>query len=273
MKIQSPYLSPVPKFEEKKIIIADTPSYAFGVGSVQHTRIFMFEILPSKFYIDFISQDLTEGAMFIIPPMHFHFLHPVEKSRFICIDVHDSLFNNKEKQLIYALKYLSHKTLKSNSEDNIPFNILLELCNSGYDAQNNYNHFIHCISSYMDLDGLYKNTNRQCMQIVDSYLNFLGSNDLKLDNFSVDKIAIAIGCSERTLHRACITVFGISPQNISKYHIILKGIFLLSRHNLPISSIAENLGFSTLSAFDKCVKRVTKLTPKKIRETLFEIGL
>jgi AraC-like DNA-binding protein len=111
------------------------------------------------------------------------------------------------------------------------------------------------------------------VELITQFLEHIRQIELKLDTCIVAQIAAYLNCSERTLQRACISVFGITTQEVIKYHILLKGIYMLSRRELSISSVATQLGFSSVSSFDRCIKRFTNSTPKAIQQYLYSVGI
>ena len=272
MRHLSNYHSSQPLFGERKIIISDTPRYATGLDFTHHTRLFFFKNRPERFLVDFTEQSLEKSTVCLIPSTHLHFLSPRENCRFFCVDIHDSLFSNRELQYIHTLKFLKQKSLRLSIEESNLFSTLEELWDAPFDEKYYLDYFKNLIVQEQ-VNSIANRITLANAILINRFLEHIKQIELKLDNCIVAEIATSLSCSERTLQRACISSFGITTHEVIKYHILLKGIYMLCKRELPISAIASQLGFSSVSAFDKCIKRLTNTTPKAIQHYLHSVGL
>ncbi len=94
------------------------------------------------------------------------------------------------------------------------------------------------------------------------YTNFerlLGETDVPPR--SVDACAQELGCSARTLTRACHDATGGAPKVLIDQAIALRAQRLLSVESISASAVASTLGFSELSHFSRFFSRVTGESP------------
>lgn len=78
---------------------------------------------------------------------------------------------------------------------------------------------------------------------------------------TVDSCAQRLGCSTRTLTRACRSVAGVTPKVMLDRAVALEAQRQLSLGDTTIAAVAERLGFAELSNFTRFFQRVTGETP------------
>ncbi|WP_408996973.1 helix-turn-helix domain-containing protein [Streptomyces ipomoeae] len=77
--------------------------------------------------------------------------------------------------------------------------------------------------------------------------------------------ASCIGCSPRTLNRACQAVTGHTAKALIDAHVALEAKRLLAHTDLPVATISRRLGFSEPTNFGKFFTRETGSTPGTFR--------
>lgn len=261
-----------PSIADRKIIISNSPKYTMGLDVAHHTKIFFFKYKPQKFLVDFVEQKFETSNVCVVPATHLYFLGPKLQSPFFCLDIHESLLNNRDLHYLHSLKFVKQKVLKFSQKETTLFDTLEHLWGKQFDEQYYFNYFKNLIIQELPI-GVSHHSTLGNIVLISQFLEHLKKIELKLDNCTVAKIANELDCSEKTLLRACLSSFGISTKEVLKYNILLKGIYMLSKGEYNISTIAEKLGFSSVNSFDKCIKRFTNQTPKTIQQQLFSLGL
>lgn len=84
----------------------------------------------------------------------------------------------------------------------------------------------------------------------------------------VTDYAKRLGCSEKSLGRAALEVTGVSAKAFLSQRIALEGKRLLAHTGLPISLIADKLGFDEATNFIKFFRREAGCTPGDFRGRL-----
>lgn len=74
-----------------------------------------------------------------------------------------------------------------------------------------------------------------------------------------------VGCSTRTLSRACMALAGCTPRELIERRVTLEAKRLLAHSPLTVSAIALELGFSEATNFVKFFKRGAGCTPAAFR--------
>lgn len=82
---------------------------------------------------------------------------------------------------------------------------------------------------------------------------------------TVAHYANAIGCTERTLTRATLSVAGLSAKAFLAARIALEARRLLAHTGIPIARIGDELGFDDASNFSKFFRREAGCTPLEFR--------
>jgi AraC-like DNA-binding protein len=82
---------------------------------------------------------------------------------------------------------------------------------------------------------------------------------------SVEDYAESIGCSAKTLRRACLMACGCLPKAIIEQRLILEAKRLLAHTGLTVEAIAEELGFSEPTNFVKFFRRHGGMRPLDFR--------
>lgn len=78
--------------------------------------------------------------------------------------------------------------------------------------------------------------------------------------------ASRLGCSVKTLERACKTVAGATPKRLIERRVTLEAKRLLAHSSLSVSAIGVELGFSEATNFVKFFRRSVEMTPSAFRE-------
>ncbi len=88
----------------------------------------------------------------------------------------------------------------------------------------------------------------------------------------VAQYADALGCSEKTLTRACLEASGMAAKAYIGARINLEGKRLLAHTALPVGGIADRLGFEDTAHFVKFFRREVGETPGAFRARLASAG-
>lgn len=82
---------------------------------------------------------------------------------------------------------------------------------------------------------------------------------------SANVLASRLGCSEKTLNRACLAVAGHPPKAIIQQRVALEAKRILAHTNQPVKEIAAELGFSEATNFVKFFRRLVGVQPVAFR--------
>ena len=77
----------------------------------------------------------------------------------------------------------------------------------------------------------------------------------------VTEAALHVGLPQRSLHRHCMTEFGLNLRALIREVRIIYAMELLAKSDLSIGAIAQKVGFASMSAFITAFKGRTQLTP------------
>jgi len=88
----------------------------------------------------------------------------------------------------------------------------------------------------------------------------------------VSRYAHAMGCSEKTLTRVCSAVAGVGAKAFIASRIALEAKRLLVHTEMPISAIAQRLGFDEATNFTKFFRSIEGCTPGDFRRQ-FDVAL
>jgi AraC-like DNA-binding protein len=86
----------------------------------------------------------------------------------------------------------------------------------------------------------------------------------------VSRYAHAMGCSEKTLTRICSAVVGVGAKAFIASRLALEAKRLLVHTEMPISAIAQRLGFDEATNFTKFFRSIEGCTPGDFRR-LFDV--
>lgn len=82
---------------------------------------------------------------------------------------------------------------------------------------------------------------------------------------SIEDYAARLGCSPRTLTRACLAATGRSAKELADARVALQAQRLLAHTDLPVAAIGRALGFSEATNFGKFFARETGRPPGDFR--------
>ena len=88
----------------------------------------------------------------------------------------------------------------------------------------------------------------------------------------VSRYAHAMGCSEKTLTRICSAVAGVGAKAFIATRLALEAKRLLVHTEMPISAVAQRLGFDEATNFTKFFRSIEGCTPGDFRRQ-FDVSL
>ena len=81
----------------------------------------------------------------------------------------------------------------------------------------------------------------------------------------VDDYARKLGYSAKTLGRACVSAAGMSPKQFIEHRVALEAKRLLAHTQLPVGTIATELGFTETTNFVKFFRKTERALPTEFR--------
>lgn len=108
-------------------------------------------------------------------------------------------------------------------------------------------------------------TNPLDKELLERALKFVGKN-LSNPDYSVEKFSTDMGMDRTGLYRKLVALTGYPPINFIRSMRLKKAAELLSQGNMSIASIAETVGFNSISYFSKCFHDSFSKTPSQYRE-------
>ena len=84
----------------------------------------------------------------------------------------------------------------------------------------------------------------------------------------VSTYARSLGCSSRSLNRACRAAADLSAKEVIVARVVLEAKRLLAHADDPVAAISHRLGFDEPTNFTKFFKRDTGTTPARFRATV-----
>lgn len=253
------------------INVRQTSDSSFGFRSFEHTRILIFDKPEGELFIDFAEQKLFNDCMYIIPATHLYCYTNTTEIPYLIFDVDEHHFRKHYRKLLYSIKYAKDKLLMAPGND---LNKFATLQKAFFDHNINEQHHIKTLCDSIDcrMHSLTKSNDlvEGYLALAHDFLILLKSHHISLDNCVVEPFADQLKCSIRTLRRLCFDVFNCSPSYIIKYHLMLYSVYLLAQGQKPVK-VAKELGFSSMAAFDRFIKRLTTTTPSELRQTINKI--
>ena len=252
------------------IIITLNSSDCGGLHFMQHTRLLIFSKSEGYLHIDLNPVPISCDWVYIIPALHFHYYRSDYPGDVMCIDLDDRSLNSDQKRIIYSYKYqdqggpLPRRIAASHYSIAIEEVASLPGPNAQIDFINNWMNKAHTPTNMRGSD----EKNDRYLKTAERFLEELKTRKLSLTSCSVQNIADALSCSERTLLRNCMLAFGKPVKDIVKYHVMVKAAYLLLTGKYTVIKIAKELGFSSVNSFDKYFKRVTGQTPTELKSVL-----
>jgi AraC-like DNA-binding protein len=247
------------------IKILHSPSIGYGLNVTEEfVRLLYFEEAMGIILIDNHSYNIRNGNLCIVPSRHFHYFTKNDVAKFICIDIPLEFLTPIEQALLLKLKYSDSKKFDPKKDTNEVQIVLSGLNNLKTDSEIIKSLYYHVFNSYIfERTFLDKNITAKNLSIALLFLELLRTCNLSLD-FSLNEIINSLNCSERTLRRTCLNIFGYSPNSILKYHIMLNSILLILNKKYSISQTSKHMGFSSISAFNRYLKRYLKYPPSEL---------
>lgn len=256
-----------------KIVSSENLDHYKGCGLSPNVRLFIFKQQPGAFAINFITQKLRDNSIAIVPPMQLHFLSPIECGDYICIEVPENVLNVEDFVFMSRFIYATQKHLQLGKLEGFDYEQFKKLLVNDY----NYQATLQLLKGRIEKS--YPNRLGKPDFVSIKYLalakefesRILGIKLFTLDDTIISQYTDKLICSEKALCRACAEVFRATPKDILKHHLLVRSIPMLFNKNYNTELIAAKLGYSSLSAFTKFIKKQTDTTPGKIRSLLHSV--
>jgi AraC family transcriptional regulator of adaptative response / DNA-3-methyladenine glycosylase II len=92
------------------------------------------------------------------------------------------------------------------------------------------------------------------------------------DKKTMDRIAHALGITDRQLRRVSAKNFGTSPSRVAQGKRITIAKNLLMQTNMNITDVAFSAGFESIRQFNDVFKQHVKMTPSSFRKQVSSVG-
>lgn len=110
-------------------------------------------------------------------------------------------------------------------------------------------------------------------ELPEAYVAFRAALEADVTRSRDARVYMAdLGFAERTINRACRRATGLTAKGVLDQRITLEAQRLLAHTDLPVSSVARQLGFSEAANFDKFFRRLTAQRPAAFRGALRATG-
>ncbi len=258
--------------DQEMVTVSRNPAGMHGLKFALNTRIFIFQQNEGNLFLDFVKYPIRGDQLFVVPPLHFHYLDYAWGHDFICIELDRRVLRPHQRQLLYEIKYNRKMPLTIGHGE-------MDFCNYGKllkDAANKANNSrlasVAIKSMEQQLIAGRRNRlgliNLAHLEVAERFMEHLSGMQLTLNTCSVQKVAEALYCTPRTLGRVCMGVFGTGTREVLNYHLAVKAAYLLVTSENNINEIAASLGFSGTPIFDRYMKRFSGYSPTEIRYAL-----
>lgn len=253
------------------IRVQQTADSTLGFRAFEHTRILLFDQPNGELFIDFAEQQLIADCMYIIPATHLYSYSNTSDRPYLIFDVNEHHFKKQYRKLLYTIKYARKKLLLHPGNDAYTYSVLHRML---ADAELNEQQKIKTLCDSIDCRTqsiLVPNDLAEGhLTMAHQFVALLKEHQLSLNTCAIEPFAEQLHCSVRTLRRVCFDVFHCSPSYIIKYHLMLYGVYLLAKGDKS-ASVTRELGFSSIAAFDRFIKRLTTTTPGALKQSMGKI--
>lgn len=255
-----------------RIVCTKNLSKYKGFGLSPHVRLFIFKEKTFSFSINFTTQEIKDNTIVIVPPGQLHFMSPKESSDFICIEIPNHILIETDFDFITRLIYPLQKHLQLDAISGFDYDYFKNLLDTNDNYQSTLQVLKHRIEiNYPNQFGKIEDTEERHLELARELESLIEKIELfTVDHTIINQYTSALECAEKTLYRACRSVFRASPQNILKHHLLMRSIALLFNEKYTAYNIADFLGYSSINGFMKFIKAQTNTTPNKIRKQLQE---
>lgn len=233
-------------------------------------RILVFQDSTSGLSVDFVTQIISIDSLLVIAPKQFPFISKSNLSTFICFEIAVDELQQGGLLLFYAVMFQKQKVFFSSLNNSTFYKLLKDLVASNHDSTELFT----LLKSEMrerakkQFGDIIKE-NAHHFQLANHFLETMN----RFLEFNIEHTVVSNYINEkvhndRALLRVCKDVFKVSTRELLKYHLLLKAIQLLSNKKKSTVSIANTLGYSSVSSFAKFVKKQTDKTPIDIRNQI-----
>lgn len=252
------------------LCVQQSSESTLGFKSFGHTRILMFsEPTCGELFIDFAEQHLLSEGLYIVPATHIYSYSHASNKPYTILDIDENQFRKQYRRLLYSIKYAAQKLVlhPGNCNESYP-NLLSILLNNEVQEQQK----IKTLCDVIDCSKhsiVLPNSSTDChWPIAQQFIALIRQQQhYSLEQCAVEPFAQQLNCSVRTLRQVCFDVFHCSPSYIIKYHMMIYGIYLLAQGHKTVK-VTKELGFSSIAAFDRFIKRLTNVSPSQLKQSL-----
>lgn len=225
-----------------------------------NNRILIFKESGGEHFIDFVPHAIIAGTLYIVPPFHFHYLSAAYDKPYLNIEVPTYSGYSKAQYFVNTLRYRQEKALHRERAQ----------------QQYTYSRWSEKVDDPLSLlqqDMTDANRHADAETIPDTQLEYaeMFANslaDARITWLSLGRQTQVVPVHERTLRRACRSVYGYTPRYMQHYHLIIRAVYLLAHARYSVTDISRRLEFSDNANFTRYMKSAIGYTPKDIRKRL-----
>lgn len=187
----------------------------------------------------------------------------------VCLDIHKNFNNNK------FIQYILQN--KSNIPLDLPNSIVKNITDNTFDTTKKLNYLIDSINSIGTSlkqieNNIYHSFKNKSTVLFNTYVSWkikLYLEENKEIQFNLSTLSMEIGLSKFKLMRLFKEAFGVTPLTYF-HHIKIKHSMSEMKNdpNKSLTTIAQELGYESLSTFTKTFKKYQNIAPSEFKRKL-----
>ena len=235
----------------------DEKSFRFGLHSSGFNQLIRFEAAAGrKFYIDFSVYPIRTDGWYIVPAHHYYYLPFDSSIRLISFSVSE-MWHADYRTWLWRLKYNESKFIKHT--------VLSQPEKEGI-LSDPIPHLAPILEDLMMTQHRHRMIDSLTLNRATLFLDRLTEVPPRNDNSYVREFAMSIAMSDRNFQRMSRIVFGKSPHDILKYHLLVQiANAIIRQPEGLIKEFAMRFGFEHESSFLRFLKQGLHIRPSDIR--------
>lgn len=251
--------------ELDKLSVKECPIQSTALNRAPYNRIFIFKETGGEHYIDFISHPIVAGTLYIVPSFHFHYLSGDYSEKYLCMEIVTHSGYDGARYIVNTLRYRHEKAWHQGLQE--PQQIYKQWLEGA-------SHPLCLLQKEMPAGDVENNHDMKAdvqLEYAEAFANSLANARITWQ--SLGEHAYTMPVHERTLRRACKSVYGYTPRYMQHYYLTLRAIHFLAQARYSVTEVLNKLGFSDNANFTRYMKAAVGYTPKDIRKRLEKKGI
>jgi AraC-like DNA-binding protein len=226
-------------------------------------RVFAFRTLKDRLCIDFTWHTVAPGILYVVPAGHRIYVSEFLQADAVCYEMDEDAIPSEVQEKLFRLRFAPQKSVPLVSDEIIEEPISLHSAVMAtltiIDGPASLAHEVKAASI------------RRYQDIALAFTSLLKQGRPTQRLSVATDLAASLHHHERTVRRACLETFGLTPAAIMRYYLTMGAVRMLAETSDRLELISRLLEFSDYSKCSRFLKGQMGISPAYFRRQILSL--